>query len=133
MAHTETERHLRVLITVKTYPIPSDTYDELVCTAGVTEDGEFVRLYPVNFRDLPYTKKYRKYQWIEVMVKKHGSRDRRKESYRPVDGSIIRLGEPLGTKDNWSERAKYALKKKAKSIEDLRELQDIDRTFPWSF
>ena len=128
MAHTETERHLRVLITVKTYPIPSDTYDELVCTAGVTEDGEFVRLYPVNFRDLPYTKKYRKYQWIEVMVKKHGSRDRRKESYRPVDGSIIRLGEPLGTKDNWSERAKYALKKKAKSIEDLRELQDIDRT-----
>jgi len=27
----------KVLITVKTYPIPSNKYDELVCTAGVTE------------------------------------------------------------------------------------------------
>ena len=27
--------HLRVLITVKTYPVVSERYDELVCTAGV--------------------------------------------------------------------------------------------------
>lgn len=47
-AHTVTERDLKVLITVKTYPIPSDTYDELVCTAGVTELGDFVRLYPLT-------------------------------------------------------------------------------------
>lgn len=128
MASTEAERTLRVLITVKTYPIPSDTYDELVCTAGVTEDGEFVRLYPINFRDLPYAQQYKKYQWIELKVKKHGKRDRRKESYRPVDGSIKILGEPLGTKDNWRERTKYALNKKSKSMEDLREIQDVDRT-----
>ena len=44
---------MKVLITVKTYPIPSAKYDELVCTAGVREDGSFVRLYPINFRDLP--------------------------------------------------------------------------------
>ena len=30
------EKTLRVLITIKTYPIPSSKYDELVCTAGVT-------------------------------------------------------------------------------------------------
>ena len=59
---------LKVLITVKTYPIPSPKYDELVCTAGVTESGDFIRLYPINFRDLPYSKQYRKYQWIEWMV-----------------------------------------------------------------
>lgn len=35
---------LKILITVKTYPIPSQKYDELVCTAGVTENGEFIRL-----------------------------------------------------------------------------------------
>jgi hypothetical protein len=29
----------RVLITVKTYPLPSGKYEELVCTAGVLEDG----------------------------------------------------------------------------------------------
>ena len=128
MANSESERVLSVLITVKTYPIPSDTYDELVCTAGVTEDGDFVRLYPINFRDLPYAQQYRKYQRVELRVTKHGSKDKRKESYRPVDGSIRTLGEPLGTRGNWGERAKYALKKQAKSMEDLREIQDFDRT-----
>ena len=38
-----TER-TRVLITVMTYPHPSERYQELVCTAGVTEDGKWVRL-----------------------------------------------------------------------------------------
>jgi hypothetical protein len=49
---------LKILITIKTYPIPSSKYDELVCTAGVTETGDFIRLYPVNFRELEYGKKY---------------------------------------------------------------------------
>ena len=48
------KRRLKLLITVKTYPIPSKRYDELVCTAGVTETGDFIRLYPINFRELPY-------------------------------------------------------------------------------
>lgn len=56
---TPEQRNLRVLITVKTYPIPSSKYDELVCTAGVTEAGDFVRLYPINFLDLPYDKQYK--------------------------------------------------------------------------
>lgn len=51
---------LKILITVKTYPIPSTKYDELVCTAGVTEEGEFIRLYPINFRDLPYDQQFKK-------------------------------------------------------------------------
>ena len=29
----------KVLITVLTYPHPSEKYKELICTAGVTEDG----------------------------------------------------------------------------------------------
>ncbi len=57
---TPEKSKLRVLITVKTYPIPSSKYDELVCTAGVTETGDFVRLYPINFRDLPYYQKFKK-------------------------------------------------------------------------
>ena len=125
---TETERSLRVLITVKTYPIPSDKYDELVCTAGVTDSGEFIRLYPINFRDLAYHQQYKKYQWIELKVRKHGIKDLRKESYRPV-GDIKVLGEPIKPNPgNWKERAKYALKNSAKSMEVLREIQDNDRT-----
>lgn len=127
-AHTENERNLKVLITVKTYPIPSDKYDELVCTAGVTDSGEFIRMYPINFRDLPYHQQYRKYQWIELRVRKHGRTDLRKESYRPL-GDIRLLGEPIKPNPgNWKERAKYALKNTAKSMEALREIQDSDRT-----
>jgi len=104
---------MQVLIAVKTYPIPSKGYDELVCTAGVTETGDFVRLYPINFRDLPWDQQYRKYQWIEVEVKKHVGRDSRKESYRPDSETLQIMGEPLDTKDNWSKRAHYLLKKEA--------------------
>ena len=42
----------RVYITVKTYPTLSEKYDELVCTAGICEDGSWIRLYPLPFRKL---------------------------------------------------------------------------------
>jgi hypothetical protein len=120
---------LKVLITVKTYPIPSKRYDELVCTAGVTETGEFVRLYPINFRDLPYAQQYKKYQWIEVLAEKHEGRDVRKESYRPDCNSIKILGERIPSNPgNWAERAKYVLARKSRSMEDLCEQQKMDRT-----
>jgi hypothetical protein len=120
--------NLKVLVTVKTYPIPSQKYDELVCTAGVTEAGDFVRLYPINFRDLPYSQQYRKYQWISVDAEKHKGRDARKESYRP-SCDTLQLGERIPSNPgNWSRRARYALAKKAASMEDLRERQAADNT-----
>lgn len=119
---------LKVLITVKTHPIPSSKYDELVCTAGVTEAGDFVRLYPINFRDLPYSQQYKKYQWLEVDAVKHSGRDSRKESYRPDCGSIRLIGEPLPSARNWEERARYVLAKRSQSMEELREKQERDRT-----
>ena len=42
-----------VLITVMTYPHPSQRHQELVCTAGITEAGEWVRLYPIDYRYRP--------------------------------------------------------------------------------
>lgn len=120
---------LKVLITVKTYPIPSKKYDELVCTAGVTEQGDFIRLYPINFRELPYMKQYQKYQWIEVLAKKHQGYDVRKESYRPVNDSLQILGEPIPSNPgNWSERMKFVLAKKSQSLEELQEKQQADHT-----
>lgn len=113
------KQKLKVLITVKTYPIPSATYDELVCTAGVMESGDFIRLYPINFRDLPFSQQFKKYQWIELVVEQHTGRDVRKESYRPDSDSIQPLGEPIKPNPgNWAERARYALAKKARSMED---------------
>ena len=129
MAGTSEKRKLKVLITVKTYPIPSAKYDELVCTAGVTESGDFVRLYPINFRDLSFSQQYKKYQWIEVIAEKHGRRDMRDESYRPDSDTIQSLGEPIKSNPgNWAERARYALAKKARSIEELNDRRKADRT-----
>lgn len=120
---------LRLLITVKTYPIPSAKYDELVCTAGVTEQGDFVRLYPINFRDLPFSQQYKKYQWIQVKAAKHRHGDVRKESYRPDCSTLELLGRPVSTpRGDWSQRARYVLAKKAVSMEDLYARQAIDHT-----
>jgi len=58
----------RIYITVKTYPTLSEKYDELVCTAGICEDGSWIRLYPLPFRKLDNEQKYKKYQWIEADI-----------------------------------------------------------------
>lgn len=98
---------VKVLITVKTYPTPSKRYKEIVCTAGVKEDGNWLRLYPINYRYRNYSQWYKKYQWIEVEIEKH-RRDPRPESFRPI-GDIKILGKPLSTKNGWAERKKYVL------------------------
>ena len=42
----------RILVAVKTYPTLSLIHGETVCTAGVRQDGSWVRIYPVPFRRL---------------------------------------------------------------------------------
>jgi len=108
---------IKVLITVKTYPTPSKSYEELVCTAGVREDGGFIRLYPVNFRYRPYSQQYKKYNWIEVEIKKN-LKDPRPESFIP-QGEITVLGEPIKTTANWAERKKHVLRNYSASMCEL--------------
>lgn len=123
------KERLKILITVKTYPYPSPKYEELVCTAGISDKGEFIRLYPINFRDQPYSSQYKKYQWIEVDAKKHTGRDFRKESFRPDCNSLTILGEPIGPENGtWSTRAKIVLPLASDSVEVLRDRQDEDDT-----
>ena len=97
----------RVLITVLTYPHPSRVYEELVCTAGITESGEWVRLYPIDYRYLPIEQQFRKYQWIQVGLAKEGHKgDPRKESRRPKLSSIKILEPVLSTDNGWAKRRK---------------------------
>ncbi|MDO8549705.1 MAG: hypothetical protein Q7S39_06095, partial [Ignavibacteria bacterium] len=77
-------KNQKVLITVKTYPLPSSKYEELVCTAGLLEDGKWIRIYPIPFRSLPYGKRFAKFQWIELSLMRNSSNDFRPESYRPI-------------------------------------------------
>jgi len=107
------------LILVKTYPALSNKYDELVCTAGMREDGTWIRIYPIPFRKLDYDQKYRKYQWIELDLVKNKS-DSRPESYRPTDFDAMVLGDVIGTENgSWRSRKEVVLKKKAYSDMNL--------------
>lgn len=103
------EKH-RVLVTVKTYPTLSTTYGETVCTAGVREDGTWVRIYPVPFRRLGEREQYSKYDWLELRLHRN-ERDRRPESYRPMDESeLVPVGH-MGTSDQWRERRQLLLER----------------------
>jgi hypothetical protein len=97
----------QVLITVKTYPAPSERYGETVCIAGVRLDGDdgpsFIRLYPVPFRMLEGSSQFKKYQVIEVPVTPRGAKDPRPESYEPDTEKII-LGETVDSKKKWARR-----------------------------
>lgn len=107
----------KLLITVTTYPLPSRSYDELVCTAGVTEQGDWIRIYPVPLQFLKglrkdgIVKSY-KYTWIELDLKKRTD-DFRPESHSPYDYSFkdIRIHGELGTGDSWNERKQFCTKK----------------------
>ena len=48
----------KILILVKTYPNRSNKYIETVCTAGIREDGSWVRIFPVQFRLYADDQKY---------------------------------------------------------------------------
>ena len=93
----------KVLITVKTYPTISRKYDELVCTAGLLEDGSWIRIYPMPFRKLDDENQYKKYQWLEAPLEKNES-DVRPESYYVTDINKIKLLNTVDTSNNWSER-----------------------------
>jgi len=100
----------RVLITVTTYPLPSRSYDELICTAGVLADGKWIRIYPVPLTFL----EFRKYQWVELDLIEHKHRrDFRPESRRPKypDLSDLEVIEHLDTVQNWYERKAACLKR----------------------
>lgn len=100
----------RVLITVKTYPTLSRKLGELVCTAGVREEGSWVRLYPIPFRLLDWQGRYAKFDWIETTLIK-STKDPRPESFHPVDPQDIVIVGHLDTQDDWRERRRLLLEK----------------------
>ncbi|MCC7429811.1 hypothetical protein IT568_03090 [bacterium] len=108
----------KVLITVTTYPLPSRRYDELVCTAGILEDGSWVRIYPVPFKFL----EFEKYQWVKLELKKRID-DFRPESHSPAKTKLedLEIVGKIDTKNFWEERKKYCLKNVYVSLEKLIE------------
>ena len=125
----------KVLITVTTYPLPSRSYDELVCTAGVLENGLWIRIYPVPLKFLKGLRKDGmietfKYNWIELDLTKRLD-DFRPESYSPLDYTFAKvniLGK-IDTKNNWQERKAFCLTNvytnKAKLLADSKNPNNV--------
>lgn len=95
-------------MTVKAYPSVSTKYGESICVAGVRLDSsapEWIRLFPVRYRDLPRDQQFSKYQVVRVLAQKH-STDQRAETWRPQQDSFECLATiPAG--GAWLERRRY--------------------------
>src|ERR1700686_2754813 len=112
----------RILITVKTYPTLSRKYGETVCTAGVREDGSWVRIYPVPFRRLDEAEQYSKFDWIDCKLIKSRS-DPRPETRNAANLKDLQRVGRMGTASNWRERRKLLLET-AKVYTQLQPLID---------
>ena len=110
----------RILITVKTYPTLSRSYGETVCTAGIREDGSWVRLYPVPFRRLDEAQQYKKYDWVECRLQRN-KQDPRPESFRPLDPAELVPVDHMNTANEWWERRQLILNKATvyRSLDEL--------------
>jgi hypothetical protein len=112
----------KVLISVKTYPSLSRKYGELVCTAGFREDGSWIRIYPIPFRNLDDAQKFEKWRWIEVDLVRNSSKDHRHESHYVANLDSIVLGEFVSTEGGtWRSRRELVLRNIKRNMKDLIE------------
>lgn len=121
---------LRVLITVKAAPNPSERYGETVCVAGLSADVArpgWIRLYPVNFRELASNDRFRKYDIVTVTAKP-ARQDHRRESWRPVIDTMTTEDHLPPWKrrrnllDPWTELSMCRLNRDARTRSDARSL-----------
>jgi hypothetical protein len=124
----------RVLVTVKAYPEPSTKYGASVCVAGITEVGEWIRLYPFPFEIFRGDRSFKKYDWIEVECKNNSKHEKlqRKESHRIRAGTLrivdTSLRSQSGRKVDWRSRNKIVMPLLEKSLEELKEKYSDDKT-----
>lgn len=82
----------RAIILVKAAPHPSRRYQETVCCAGVTPEGQWRRLYPVRFRHLSGDAKFSRWDVIEYKWRRPQG-DSRPESRRVEEQSLLISGK----------------------------------------
>jgi hypothetical protein len=113
----------RVLIAVRTYPVPATKSIEASCTAGITEDGRWIRLFPVPFRLMAADNRFSKWQWITTDLVK--ASDSRPESFK-LNSDTIRAEEKLGTQDGWRARKEIIRSLLRPSMCHIRREQDAN-------
>lgn len=107
----------RVLIVVRTYPSPAKSTIEASCTAAITEDSQWVRMFPVPARLMEQDKRFAKWQWIDVDLLK--ARDPRPESFKLNPDSIV-IWETVDTRDGWRTRCELIKPLKRSSMCEIQ-------------
>jgi hypothetical protein len=85
----------RLLVLGKAAPEASQKYQELVCVAGITENGEWRRVYPIPWETFWKTSasKFKKKTWIEYELESGKPSDYRPESRKIKFDTITPLNE----------------------------------------
>lgn len=109
-------RDAEILILCKTYPSPSGRYTETSCVAGMDEEGNLIRLFPVPFRLIAKDRQFKKWQWVKAKIGK-ASKDHRPESH-VIKVDTITSGSAVPTKNDWAERRVF--------LDKLRVSADFD-------
>lgn len=108
-----------------TYPHPKQSHDEVVCTAGVTDAGDWIRLFPIDYRYRPKQQQFHKYQWIELDVLPRGYKtDVRRESREPRLDSIRLIGERLSSANGWHARREIIDRLPHHTVDELMRLYE---------
>jgi len=108
----------RLLVLAKATPEISKKYKELICVAGITDKGEWRRIYPVPWEVFweGRATKFKKKHWIEYELEDESPSDHRPESRKIKHETIKLLGEA-----KFSE-IEGLLKGKLSTIENLEQL-----------
>ena len=126
----------KILILVKAYPERSKKYGSSICTAGITEDNQWIRIYPIKFDYFIKKLKIKKFTWIEAEVQKAKEKLMRKESHnvklntiKIIDDSLANLsGSSSKKKEIWEKRRRTIRNMLNDSINELKQKWQEDRT-----
>jgi hypothetical protein len=121
---------IKLLVTVKAYPALSTKYGETVCVAGIQVDPpplQWIRLFPVPFRTLPFEKRFKKYTVVSVDVT-IPTTDRRPESRHADPESFQVIERWESTRDNWARRLSVLSPLMKQSLCEIKRLQARDKS-----
>jgi hypothetical protein len=87
------------VIVIKAAPRLSTTYGETVCTAGITKDHRWVRLYPITFRKLDKDKQFSR--WDKVSYTWQPPKNDPRAESRRLDYQSLSITGNLAAKDRY--------------------------------
>ncbi len=128
----------KITLLVKAYPEKSKRHGSSICTAGITEDGEWIRIYPL---DLEYYRNHKgiltKWNIIEGEIREASEKLNRKESHKISEHSIVLISEDLANISRkskkqkgiiWQKRTNFLKPMLNTGMNQLKQLNNQDHT-----